>query len=83
MLDFPLSIGRVANMSKPEKRRLMMMGSGGSGGVTDETCGTFVFEGESHTLGELRIQSGSGPVSSLSLFSLLVDWYIFHILSPS
>ena len=45
-----------------------MMGSGGSGGVTDETCGTFVFEGESHTLGELRIQSGSVPVSSSSLF---------------
>ena len=37
-------------MSKSDKRRLMLMGTG-SGGASDETRGTFVFEGESHTLG--------------------------------
>jgi len=34
-----------------KKRKLMLMGAGPGGGANDPTCGTFVFEGESHTLG--------------------------------
>jgi len=35
----------------PKKRRLMLLGGPGGKGADDETCATFVFEGESHTLG--------------------------------
>ena len=59
----------------------MMMGSGGGGGVTDETCGTFVFEGESHTLGELYNQDQCQYQAQVFFHNLWIGTY-FTIAPP-
>ena len=58
----------------PKKRRLMLLGGPGGKGADDETCATFVFEGESHTLGKFSFEG----MEFQTLFKFLSNFGLEH-----
>ena len=63
----------VKDMMPPKKRRLMLLGGPGGKGADDETCATFVFEGESHTLGKFSKHGISDALSFCLILGLNTD----------